>query len=101
MWVSAVTGAGLDLLAEALMAHFHGTQVHGWLHLSPAAGRTRSSLYEIGQVLSEHVDEQGSWWLEICMAQRNIDKITREAVGGCEFHKADAVDFVAGTAQAS
>ncbi|RLA02274.1 MAG: GTPase HflX, partial [Gammaproteobacteria bacterium] len=101
VWVSAVTGAGLDLLAEALMAHFHGTQVHGWLHLSPAAGRTRSSLYEIGQVLSEHVDEQGSWWLEICMAQRNIDKITREAVGGCEFHKADAVDFVAGTAQAS
>ena len=101
VWVSAVTGAGLDLLAEALMMHFHGTQVHGWLHLSPAAGRTRSSLYDIGQVMSEHVDEQGSWWLEICMAKRNIDKITREADGSCDFHKADAVDFVAGTAQAS
>ena len=101
VWVSAVTGAGLDLLAEALMKHFHGTQVHGWLHLSPKAGRTRSSLYEIGQVISEHVDEQGSWWLEICMAQRNIDKITREADGGCDFHKADTVDIVAGTAQAS
>ena len=101
VWVSAVTGAGLDLLAEALMKHFHGTQVHGWLHLSPIAGRTRSSLYEIGQVISEHVDEQGSWWLEICMAQRNIDKITREADGGCDFHKADSVDIVAGTAQAS
>jgi hypothetical protein len=81
--------------------HFQGTQVHGWLHLSPAAGRTRSSLYKIGQVLTEHVDEQGSWWLEICMAQRNIDKIIREADGGCDFHKADSVDFVAGTAQAS
>ena len=101
VWVSAVTGAGLELLAEALMTHFHGTQVHGWLHLSPEAGRTRSSLYEIGQVLSEHVDEQGSWWIEICMAQRNIDKITREADGSCDFHKAGTVDFVAGTAQAS
>jgi GTP-binding protein HflX len=101
VWVSAVTGAGLELLAEALMSHFHGTQVHGWLHLLPEAGRARSSLYDIGQVMSEHVDEQGSWWLEICMAQRNIDKLIREAEGGCEFHKADAVDFVAGTAQAS
>ena len=101
VWVSALTGAGLDLLAEALMAHFHGAQVHGWLHLSPQAGGTRSSLYNIGQVLSEHVDEKGSWWLEICMAQRNIDKIIREAEGGCDFHKAESVDIVAGTAQAS
>ena len=101
VWVSAMTGDGLELLAEALMVHFQGTQVHGWLHLSPEAGRTRSSLYKIGQVLSEHVDEQGRWWLEICMAQRNIDKIIREAEGGCDFHKADSVDFVAGTAQAS
>ena len=101
VWVSALTGDGLDLLAEALRAHFHGAQVHGWLHLSPQAGATRSSLYNIGQVLSEHVDEQGSWWLEICMAKRNIDKIIREAEGGCDFYKADSVDIVAGTAQAS
>jgi GTP-binding protein HflX len=101
VWVSAISGAGLDLLAEALMMHFHGTQVHGWLHLSPHAGRTRSSLYDIGQVISEHVDEQGSWWLEVCMAQRNIDKILRETEDDCDFHKADSVDIVAGTAQAS
>ena len=44
---------------------------------------TRSSLYGIGQVLSEHVDEQGSWWLEICMAQRNIDKLLRETGDDC------------------
>jgi GTP-binding protein HflX len=101
VWVSAVTGAGLDLLADALQDHFQGAQVHGWLHLPPTAGKTRSSLYGIGQVLSEHVDEQGSWWLEICMAQRNIDKLLRETGEDCSFHFADSVDFVAGTAQAS
>ena len=101
VWVSAVTGAGLDLLADALKDHFQGTQVHGWLHLPPTAGKTRSSLYGIGQVLSEHIDEQGDWWLEICMAQRNIDKLLREAGGNCSFHVVDSVDFVAGTAQAS
>ena len=101
VWVSAVTGAGLDLLATALTEHFQGRQVHGWLHLSPKAGSTRSSLYNIGQVLSERVDEQGSWWLEVCMAQRSIDKLIRDTDGICTFHSADSVDFVAGTAQAS
>ena len=101
VWVSAITGAGLDLLATALKDHFQGAQVHGWLHLPARAGSTRSSLYGIGQVLSEHVDERGSWWLEICMAQRNIDKLLRETGGDCSFHSADSVDFVAGTAQAS
>ncbi len=101
VWVSATTGAGLDLLATALKVYFQGAQVHGWLHLPATAGSTRSSLYGIGQVLSEHADEQGGCWLEICMAQRNIDRLLRDTGGDCSFHSADSVDFVAGTAQAS
>jgi GTP-binding protein HflX len=105
VWVSAVTGAGLDLLTEALMQRFHGTQVHGWLQLPPEAGGTRSSLYSIGQVMSEQVDDQGNCWLEICMAQRNIDKLIRDSGGNVEFHPEvaadDAVNKVAGAAQAS
>ena len=101
VWVSAVTGAGLDLLAVALTRHFHGNQVRGWLHLSPAAGGTRSALYDIGQVITERVDDDGSWWLEICMAQRNIDKLMRESPGECRFHAAETVDTVADAAQAS
>jgi GTP-binding protein HflX len=101
VWVSAISGAGLDLLADALKAHFHGAQIHGWLHVSTDAGRTRSSLYDIGQVLSEQVDEQGSWWLEVRMSKHNIDKLIRDADGSCEFHSVDSVDIVAGAAQAS
>ncbi|MGB5260472.1 MAG: ribosome rescue GTPase HflX [Gammaproteobacteria bacterium] len=101
VWVSAVTGAGLDLLAEALTEHFQGSQVRGWLHLPSAAGGTRSALYNIGQVLSERVDEDGSWWVEICMAQRNIDKLVRESTGDCRFYPASSVATVAGAAQAS
>jgi GTP-binding protein HflX len=101
VWVSAVTGAGLDLLSAALTERFHGTQVHGWLQLPPVAGGIRSSLYSIGEVLSEQVDEQGNWWVEICMAQRNIDKLLRDSGGACEFHPDDDADKVASTAQAS
>ena len=100
VWVSAVTGAGLELLAEALTEHFQGSQVRGWLHLSPAAGATRSALYDIGQIISERVDQDGSWWLEICMAQRNIDRLVRESTGDCRFYPAGSIDIVAGAAQA-
>jgi hypothetical protein len=58
-------------------------------------------LYNIGQVLSEQVDENGAWWLEIRMAQRNMDKLVRESHGACEFHFADSVGMVTGTAQVS
>lgn len=101
VWVSALTGAGLDLLAVALTEYFQGTQVHGWLKIPSQAGRIRSSLYRIGQVVSEQVDEQGDWWLEIRMAQRNIDKLIRDSDGLCDFHSADSVDRVAAAAQAS
>lgn len=101
VWLSAVSGAGLDLLAEALSGHFQGRQVQGWLHLPAVAGAVRSSLYNIGQVLSERVDEHGDWWLEICMAQRNIDRLIRESGGKCDFHPADSAAVVAGKAQAS
>jgi GTP-binding protein HflX len=101
VWVSAVSGAGLDLLADALSEYFHGDQVHGWLQVRADAGGIRSALYNIGQVLSERVDDKGTWWLEIRMAQRNIDKLVRESDGACEFHFADTVGMVTGTAQAS
>jgi len=101
VWVSAVTGAGLDLLENALGEHFHGDQVHGWLKIDAGAGAVRSALYNIGRVLSERCDENGAWWLEIRMAQRNIDRLMRESDGACEFHLAQSIGIVPGTAQAS
>jgi hypothetical protein len=35
------------------------------------------------------------------MAQRNIDRLMRESDGACEFHLAQSVGIVPGTAQAS
>jgi hypothetical protein len=55
--------------------------------------------------MSEQVDDEGNCWLEICMAQRNIDKLIRDSGGSVEFHPdvvADTtVNNVAGAAQAS
>ncbi|NNG12592.1 MAG: GTPase HflX, partial [Halobacteria archaeon] len=98
IWLSAMSGNGLDLLSAALTEYFEGVQVHGWLHLSSWAGAIRSSLFEMGCVLSEHVDEQGDWWLEVRMARRDVDRLTRDPEQGVRFHSADSDDLLAGTA---
>ncbi len=44
VWVSAVTGTGLDLLREALTQALQRDRVHGWLQLPDSAGRLRARL---------------------------------------------------------
>ncbi len=98
IWLSAMSGEGLDLLTAALTEYFQGTQVHGWLHLSSRAGAIRSTLFETGCVLSEHVDEQGDWWLEVRMARRDVDRLTGDPEQGVCFHSTNSDDLLAGTA---
>jgi GTP-binding protein HflX len=101
VWLSALHGTGIDLLATALTEYFQGTQAHGWLCLPPRAGGVRSTLYHGGSVLGERVDERGRWWIEVRMPRGEIDRLLGEAGAGAEFHPVVAVDFLAGTAQAS
>lgn len=78
VWVSAKTGAGLDLLARAVAAIFNQDTVHGWLNLPPQAGRIRARLFEIGAVLNEHVDDWGTCRLEVKMPRRRYEELSQQ-----------------------
>jgi GTP-binding protein HflX len=86
VWVSAQSGAGLDLLREAIAELLEQDLVQECLPITPAQGRLRARLYEKGAVLAEHVDEQGQISLEIrlprvllaqLLAAENADAATR------------------------
>jgi len=64
VWLSAASGAGLDLLRQAISERLAGARVHAELRLPPRAGRLRARLIEIGAVKSERYDEDG-WCLDI------------------------------------
>ena len=64
VWLSAESGAGLDLLRQAIGERLAGTRVHAELRLPPRAGRLRARLIELGAVKSERYDEDG-WRLDI------------------------------------
>lgn len=79
VWLSAVTGAGLDLLCEALSAVFSDDIANGWITLPPhQSGRVRARLFEIGAILREHVDDCGVSHLEVKLSRRHLEEISRE-----------------------
>ncbi|MDN5871977.1 MAG: GTPase HflX [Nitrococcus sp.] len=77
VWVSAHTGEGMELLRTAIAERIGGAHVHGRVRLSPAEGRLRARLYTLGQVLDEHIGEQGICELEVHLPQREWARLRR------------------------
>ena len=65
VWISAVSGLGLDLLKEAIAAQLHGTIIVENIVVKSTQAKLRAQLYQLGSVLSESVSEEGDWLLKI------------------------------------
>lgn len=70
-WVSAVTGAGLDGLYDAIVERLAEDVVHHFVLLGPADGKLRALLHEAGSVLSEEHRETGDTVLETRLQHRD------------------------------
>ena len=77
IWVSAVTGAGLDLLKQEIAQRLKSDTVHGWIHLSPAHARARAAFFDLGAVKSEKGDEEGGYLLEVELPKREYQRLCR------------------------
>ncbi|PWK92755.1 GTP-binding protein HflX [Fulvimonas soli] len=78
VWLSAATGAGLDLLREALGELLGGDRVRSELRLPLTAGRLHARLKAAGAIAGERVDEDG-WHLSI-----DAPRAVLSALGGAE-----------------
>jgi GTP-binding protein HflX len=77
VWLSAVTGEGLPLLIEAIAGRLRQKTTDCSVHLQPAQGRQRAKLFEIGAVRNEKVLEDGSWMLELRMAEKDLRRFLK------------------------
>ncbi|WED42913.1 ribosome rescue GTPase HflX [Legionella cardiaca] len=69
VWVSAKTGAGLNLLCEAIATQLQGVSIEEEISLTPKEAKLRAKLYEMDAVLSEEIEEEGGWRLKIKLTQ--------------------------------
>ena len=65
VWLSAETGAGVDLLYQALAEIFSNTKVKRKFHLQPDQGDIRAKLFACAKIISEKNDDFGGCELVI------------------------------------
>jgi GTP-binding protein HflX len=73
--LSAATGAGVELLRQAVTQLLSQDTVQGWIRLPPNRGRDRSLLFEHGCVLEERTDAGGNFLLLIRADRTQLDRL--------------------------
>ena len=70
VWLSATTGAGLDILLNVITDYLRLDVVSGTVMLSVSESRLRALLYERATVVSERVLSEGGWEIDVEMDRR-------------------------------
>lgn len=78
VFVSAISGVGLDLLKEAIIEALSGEMLHLDINVSPDQVRLRALLFEMGAVLSESIDDMGHFRLELRLSRPQWDQLCRQ-----------------------
>jgi GTP-binding protein HflX len=76
--LSAISGAGMELLLQAVADFFREEMVRSRLHLPPSAGRLRATLYAIDAVRHEQVAEDGVWLLDVEIKAHNLAQLRKQ-----------------------
>jgi len=79
VWLSALTGVGIDLLIEAVCEHLPRKIVHTHLQLRPDQGAFRAALYNHKAVLRESCGEKGDINLEIQLPESDFFRLVKES----------------------
>jgi len=69
VWLSALTGEGIELLLEAVKERMAVAMVNYRLQLPMSAGKLRSTLYSLNCVEQEGVSEDGKWLIDVRMTR--------------------------------
>jgi GTP-binding protein HflX len=78
VWISARSGAGIDLLLGALNEHFRGERLHLWIAVGPREGALRAWLFAHAEVLSDRVKDDGGWQMEVMAPRIELDRLLRK-----------------------
>ena len=76
VWLSSLTGAGVDSLMDILVDRFRIKRKFGRIRIPASAGKLRSSVYLRMDVLNESFSETGDCVLELGLSESDTDWLT-------------------------
>lgn len=75
VWLSARTGAGIDLLKTAIVELLPDKIITADIVLKPEQGKLRSQLYNLGSVVKEEIDAYGDSHLQVHISLREYHRL--------------------------
>jgi GTP-binding protein HflX len=78
VWLSATTGAGTDLLLQAMAELVGRDMVCEELHLSPWQGSLRAAFYNMGAVENEHYGDDGVAHLSVRLPRTDWNRLMKK-----------------------
>lgn len=76
--LSAISGAGMELLLQAVADFFREEVVQSRLRLPPGAGRLRAALYALDAVRREQLEDDGVWLLDVEIKAHNLAQLRKQ-----------------------
>lgn len=77
VWLSALTGEGLDLLFAAITERLNTDMIHHVLNLPAEAGRLHAHLFEAGSVNQDESQETGGWIMNVSLRRADWDSLVK------------------------
>ena len=94
VWVSAVTGSGVEELGRLIRARAVGEPVAGRLELGPGDSRLRARLFDLRAVRGERLREAGGWTLDISLTSKRWRELChREGFSGEGFERVKSYEL--------
>ena len=85
VWVSAATGAGLDLLIQAIRERLGNEMVSGRYYLPPHLARLRARFYAAGAILDDEPTEDGGAILRLSLPAADFNRLLKsESLGAAD-----------------
>ncbi|WP_250460166.1 ribosome rescue GTPase HflX [Microbulbifer litoralis] len=75
VWLSAATGAGCDLLVEAVAERLGEQMVRGQLVIAPRHARLRAQLFEMNAVQAEEYRDNGDCVLQVLLPRADLRRM--------------------------
>lgn len=101
LWVSAQTGAGIDLLIEAMAEHYRRDRMRVSLALPATAAKLRAIVHERFQVADERALESGGWELMVSLAPSQWAWLQTQPDFRDEYARVDSPEILAPIARVS
>lgn len=75
IWLSAQSGAGVDMLLGALAEFFRQEHIRRVMRLESTDGRLRARLFELGRVFSDRASDEGGWEMDVELPVRHYKQL--------------------------